>query len=344
MKRIALFIPLFFLLVSCTRGTVGIFYSLSIEEKILDLSNLPNDLRVERFAASSDRYFVSELKIFYRDADSSEWETIPSPEGRPMNTSLAVFGGYLYAGFTDAELTEKGLYRVDASASSYDAASWEEVGSSDLPSGTITRLFAAGSALFACIHDGGSYRLYYSTDGTSFSDTGLSPSAPVQGVAFFSSTYYVLAEDGVYGGSSPTGLSQISDSAFDPIDAFTSIYTDGTTLYLTGIDLDEDGDVVNGYLLTYDTSTWESSTGYDGEGFTSFTKEGTSLIVGTYSGILTGNDIDSLDSPSDGNYLSTELPGLHISTLYYDSSTQTLFAGTLGGGLWQRTEGEWNRE
>ncbi len=366
-------ILLLVLLFSCEENSIAVFYSLEHESEVEDNKSLDNDITVTNIERFGDYYYISAGNLYRRDTKGStqkwvrhsEWPGWDSATGELKDglcTEFTVFNETIYAIFYSVDGTETGLFQ-------YNGNEWKKI-ENGLTGLRLDKILSINQTLFVAARDSGSssWKLYFSRDGESFTDTGIgdffrpiiSGTWVPDTAATDSGTFYLVTGKKVYSGDDPENLSVAED--FPSADnGYGGIYYSRAlkVLFLSTAD---------GYVHANDGSGWGTSNQAEGVSLTDMEElnvdDNIVIVVGSSNGYYeiivaeeTGLDKDNivLRIPGTGayystniNYLNTTLSSAVILKFYRDEEKDYLFGCTSGEGLWRNQQANgyrlWNRE
>lgn len=362
MKRIipALLI-LILILAACDDGPVGIFASIGSESPIVYKGT-------EAFKKATPATVVSRNGTLYAiitklwKKSGTTWKKVTALPPHAMYASAAiVVGSDLYVAFLDADARSLGVFKTS------DDSTWTRVDSNFPASGEqVQQLLTANSEIFAVTTRAGSdgktqYSLYRLT-GTSFS-TAIKTGSNFFSIAYVGTTYYIASGTTI---SSTSNFSTFSDYTIpDGNDMVTNIaHIGGRPTAVTA----------NGTVLWHDGSSWTGIQQPLAQKnialyLHAMVEHNNTLLVATNSVVRkTANGTQI--SPSVG-YVELALPldisstqrnesslvtatstsfsatlgdkPLSMLTLITENSIPTLYAGSVGNGLWSNRfeNGSW---
>ena len=103
--------------VSCNDSDVGIFYGLSVEEKVKDYS-MPNSVTSDTMIKTGGYLYVAAGTIFKKQAEGREldWNRVPNPQGCHYTTEMALHSdGTIFILSYDKDNVETLLFQGDGS-------------------------------------------------------------------------------------------------------------------------------------------------------------------------------------------------------------------------------------
>ncbi|RKX86723.1 MAG: hypothetical protein DRP57_00930 [Spirochaetes bacterium] len=331
---------------SCTDSSSPIFYTLENEKQVVDTS-LDNSLSVHSFVTDGTNYYAAAGSIFYRSvqAGSQTWNKVTSSgvsdaSGTTMLCNkLVEFNGKYYAAFISQDGNTHGLYSTDSLGSSitWTKATYEEISDKQ-----ITNIIVVNGNLLAVRLEStnpGTYYLYYSSDGASFTEaTALSEGpVPIIDAAYdnASSEYWVMTENKLFKGSDLSGLTETASPTAPPEGFGGIIYSaDFSKLFVStqnGIIYGSDDNGAAWSQVGDTAKVSDKSVPFGG-----FAKIDNSTIFVATKGygfyIITGGTVIS-------RFTNSTISGLYnavINSFYVDSSANlgTVFICTSGSGLW----------
>lgn len=369
--------------VSCNDSDVGIFYGLSVEEKVKDYS-MPNSVTSDTMIKTGGYLYVAAGTIFKKQAEGREldWNRVPNPQGCHYTTEMALHSdGTIFIVSYDKDNVETLLFQGDGSGT------WTPVPTP--VDRKICKLSIADDIIYLSDKSG---NFYYSTDkGATFNQDTSLPKLYVTSTGVFDivsdgTTRYLNAQYKIYKGqyNSWTDFTPRKGSGElkDEEEIFGRVYYDTVDDRLYAGDSE-------GYVYAVDTPASAASTAWiqsddntpSGIGLqgmallnvpTSASTTHKMLVIG--SGI-TGckgyyevhNPRTDKDSHLDPDrprrsvevlsdyyeYLSFDISTAPVNNffvdMYPDGVTFDLYAMTYGFGVWKNTANSsykriWNRE
>ncbi len=346
---------------SCTEGPLGIFYSLEFEKKITD-SKLSNYITVSNSFKTSDYYYIVSNTIRKKSVGDVEWVDVAPPESMSVCQAAVLFKGELYAAFSDLAGAQFGLYKSIPVAEAWQAITPQVTDDSPSISGNqVISLHVVSDGtnehlyltmrLYSLDLGNYYYLAYHSTDGISFTKvttTGVSLYAPVNGGAYTNyngiPTYWLISGYFLLKSTDGVTFSRDTDSQTTSVKGYGGIYRSAlqNRLYLSSLD---------GFIAAYDGTSWTKSETVSDIGFTVFMDYETDTASITLVGAKTKGYYEitgiALSSPTAlttdiNNYRSSNLYYSEVSSFLVDTvgSSKTIFAGTIGRGLWKNVYDE----
>jgi hypothetical protein len=369
MNRNVYLMPILALLVvlgSCTDEDLDpIFYTLSEERSLEDDRGLENNINVQEVVRANtySRYFAA-AKTLYSRADSagSSWSKVSPPVAGANCDTLGEFtpvNDLVYAGFYADNGDGLGLWSWDQGTTSWSGTQITAAGTLEA-NDQIHMIEKVNSNLFVSVgkYNSGSgtydsYDLYYSADGTNFTDVDfnagadLTISVPVTDIAWDgANTYWVVAGRYLYEDTDGLPMDLDLVPAGGPTNpdshAFGGVLYSGGSFYVSS---------TGGQLWSYN-GTWtgpESVTVSEKlVRFTRFVEDTVlgDILVGTQgTGYfrLIGGDITNWQRFQEYNISGVYNGAINSFLLDTVPATDVLFACTFGDGLWRadHSAGEW---
>jgi len=351
MRTLLIVLLLPFLLISCNRSGMGIFYSISEEQPLKDTA-LDNSLSVTGMTEAASQYYVSAGTLFRRTAGGApdtEWDdSVAMPDGMAFCISLVAFNTNLYGVFTSFDGTSSGIYSSPA-----DTIAWTETAAF---LGKLTSLVATSTALYLTEStDPATYVTWESTDGTNFATvTLLGQYTSVTDATIFNAETWLVSGNKIYRGTggapasfAPDTGAPASAAGYGGIYAFSAFNalflssaegvlaatTDGTTWdQAAAVDADANPvplyDMEEVLVATVPVLLVGAQNGYYDVVF------GSKAYSSTFSLEVPGSDAAGSYSSSDANFLKIDLRSSVVRFFFVDDTENTVFACTSGNGLW----------
>ncbi len=347
------------ILASCNDGPVGIFASIGSESPI-------EYKGTEAFKKSTPAAVVSRAGTLYAvitklwKKNGSTWQKVTAlPTGVMYASAAVVSGTTLYVAFFDADAHSLGVFSTD------NDSTWTRVDSSFPASGEqVQQLLTANNEVFAVTTkadtDGKTqYNLYQLSSG-SFG-TAIKTGTNIFSIAYVNPTYYVASGSVVW----TTDLSTFTESLTLTDDVITSIATiNGNPTAITAF----------GKIYWHNGTSWENTASLTKSSknlyLHAMAEYNNTLIIATNSVVRktasgttevapiagyvelilplqttsTQRDDNSLVTATNTTFSAT-IGGTALSmlTLITENSIPTLYAGSVGNGLWsnRNENGSW---
>ncbi|MBT3275502.1 MAG: hypothetical protein HN368_20265 [Spirochaetales bacterium] len=353
MRRLLILLLLPFLLFSCNRSGIGIFYSIREEQPLVD-NTLDNTLSLSSIVKAGGDYIITAGLLFSKaviDGAGGDWTAVASPASPHVFCSdMAFWNGKLYGIFSDSELDSIALFsKLPADAD------WEQIAFFD--DKKPTSITSTLTDIFINVRDTiGQYSTYQSSDGAVF--TGLALNSQYSEVSDAAKTLtetWLMSGANLYFGSgaSYTLLSgagaPASTSGFGGIlyselllrvfvssaEGLVFSFADGLPLTADSAEILDDNSVP---IKLFDLAEIAmagkpvimvgAQNGYYDIVFES------GVYEPVYTLEIPGSDAAGIYSSSDDNFLKVELRSSVVRFLFVDTAEKTIFACTSGNGLW----------
>jgi hypothetical protein len=347
------------LLVFCSDQEFAIFYYIENEREQKDES-LENELSITSMLKVGNYYFIAAGgDMFRREETDNDWDSIEFPSGADYCTAMALFNGKLYAGFLEGNET----FRFYSGTPSLKP-DWQRITDSKIDGKQVIRAevitgLGPTEQLFVFTFKDDKYSLYWSNNGSTYSDGILDQEEMLRNVTYNSTggseQYWAVSDAKIFThtGSPVAGtFTEKTSNIPDDNGGYRGVYFSAThdKYYISTAE----GVVAS----STDGDTWvESDTqsvsgkdvplGFIGEVANASPPwppdptESNVLVAAVGYGFyeMPDGDVTSLDRMSE--FIATELYLGWVTGFFvdYDTPTPLVFVYTAGSGLWRNEYG-----
>ena len=333
---------------ACNQSGFGIFYSIASEEPLAN-RDLDDSLTVIDIVLADGDYYMAAGALYTLDtADSeSQWTVVDPPVPGHLCSGLAADGSDLYAIFYAPDGSESSLYRRN-----FVSGTWEDV--TEFSGLRVESVVSANTYVFVSVKTGSnSYDLYsnvldaFDIDGDAEGDVTGNP-RPFVDVAFDTTDYWITDGTSILTGTEDAWTLDEPAASGTPTGLFYS------SLYGQLYAAFESSEAEASEVFVHDGAAWggtaDTSQLLAPTDFSEINRGGKDIVIlGSVSGYYetdTGSGFSEPDPANElttnQNYLNIELEDSIIRCLFVNGDT--IFAGTVGNGLWKNVAGVWSRE
>ncbi len=315
----------------CPTGGESVLWTLKSAELQID-NSLNNSLTILGMAIDANvMYYIACGPIMYqRPVGGNSWTSVGFPAGAMYCSSIAYFGGRLYAGFIKGDGTGD-LYSTDPSVQPINWGLPES--DTDINGKQIDKLWVAGGSLVvsAIVVSGGtsSFTAYF-RNGAAYDPVGATAiTSEVVSVIHDGANFWALTKNQIYSGGALNSLAVFTPTT-PPTGTFAGMLNSGANYYISNTDgyvfISADG------CVTWTASPQQSMT--KAIIFTEIARIDTKILIGARNyGFY---QMDDGDTTFASLIRSTDF----INSDLYMSSTRNFFIDTVNSRVFFCTEGD----